>query len=299
MQFPGAVSCGPPRRLQALRQVLPGGEAAPAEGRRRQSAHEDGGPHPGPPHHLGHMRAAQPQGRGHAREDDPGLLARGGRHPTAPRGHCGLRRLPELPGGGALGRGRRRRGGALLRGGGPAGPRDRAHRPRADGEVQHPPRDQHREEVRWIPQHGLQGPHLLGHRGSAQGDRAVRPGQGLQVLDVRALVGPAGDHPQHLLGVPRRAAPGARLRQDRQGLPGRLLPPGRNWGRAEHQAAGGKGGHEAQDRGHVPEAGGGPGQHGVARADGQARPGSDAAAGDAEQRRRCRGHPLGLGPADA
>ena len=59
------------------------------------------------------------------------------------------------------------------------------------------------------------------HRPDPRG-REVRLPQGLQVLHLRHLVGPPGDHPRHRAAGPRRPAPRARRRGAQ---PGRRGPP--------------------------------------------------------------------------
>ena len=74
-------------------------------------------------------------------------------------------------------------------------------RPRPDADARPDPGGQHRPDPR---------------------GREVRLRQGLQVLDVRHLVGAPGDHPRHRAAGPRRTAPRARRRGAQ---PGRRRPP--------------------------------------------------------------------------
>ena len=74
-------------------------------------------------------------------------------------------------------------------------------RPRPDADARPDPGGQHRPDP---------------------GGREVRLRQGLQVLDVRHLVGASGDHPRHRAAGPRR--PAARARR-RGAQPGRRCPP--------------------------------------------------------------------------
>ena len=106
------------------------------------------------------------------------------------------------------------RGARVARRGGPQGRRHVHHREPAAGRLDRP-------QVRPGPDADA-GPDPGGqHRPDPRG-REVRLHQGLQVLDLRHVVGAPGDHPRHRAAGPRRAAARAR---GRGAQPGRRRPP--------------------------------------------------------------------------
>ncbi len=131
------------------------------------------------------------------------------RQRRAPRDLQLVARRRRVPGRPALDRGRQRLRPAAPDGLRPRGPApdedarpqgrgrpDRARRPRAADVGEPAARRVDREEVH-RPRHVVPGPHPGGEHRPDPGGREVRLREGLQVLDLRHVVDPAGHHPRH------------------------------------------------------------------------------------------------------
>ncbi len=98
----------------------------------------------------------------------------------------------------------------------------RARQDRA-GRGQPAPRRLDREEVHQ-PRPAVPGPDPGGQHRPDEGGRQVRVQARLQVLDLRHLVDPAGDHPRHRRPGAHHPHPGAHDRDDQQAHPHQPLP---------------------------------------------------------------------------
>ena len=156
----------------------------------------------------------------------------GARHRDRPRDH----RVPPHRPHGAEGRAR-----------GPPGEE-------GDGRGQPPPRDLDRQEIHQ-PRPAVPRPHPGRQHRPDEGGRQVRVPPRLQVLDLRHLVDPAGDHPLDRRPGPHHPHPGAHDRDDQQDRP-HLAPdaprdrPRADAGRARREAgdAAREGAQGPQDR---------------------------------------------------
>ena len=149
------------------------------------------------------------QGRGAARRDGRGRPVRRRRH---------LRVPPH------------RQPGPEGREGGPAGQE-------GDGRGEPPPRDLDRQEVH-EPRPAVPRSHPGRQHRPDEGGRQVRVPPRLQVLDLRDLVDPAGDHPLDRRPGPHHPHPGPHDRDDQQARPHRPPDAARDRPRADARGAG-------------------------------------------------------------
>ena len=137
----------------------------------------------------------------------------------------------------------------------PHGAEGRARGPagqEGDGRGQPAPRDLHRQEVH-EPRPAVPGPDPGGQHRPDEGGRQVRVPPRLQVLDLRHLVDPAGDHPLDRRPGPHHPHPGAHDRDDQQDRPHLAPDAARDRPRADAGGTGREAGHAAGEGAQGPE----------------------------------------------